>query len=82
MVVRGVVVHLCAWERVHRWGWQRHVGPAGAVALGGLASALGLLFLPCLPTCNGTTSRGQREVKQMLNSNMAGKCIIYGMRKI
>lgn len=50
IVLVGVVVHLSARERVYRWRGKGHVGPAGAVSLGGFGANLGLLLLTPLTT--------------------------------
>lgn len=60
MVLCGVVVQLCARQRVDRRGWQGDICPVGAVGLCGLGPCFGLFLLSSLPTwkysgCNDKT---------------------------
>ena len=50
VVLVGVVVHVGAREGVDGRRGQGHVGPVGAVCLGGLGASLGFLLLASLTT--------------------------------
>lgn len=57
MMLVGVMVHLCARERVDRGRGQGNMGPVGPVGFRGFGAGLGLFLLPTFSTFKGALTK-------------------------
>lgn len=54
MVLIGIMLHLCARERMNRGRREGDIGPAGPIGFSGFGSSLCFFLLSSLPTYNRT----------------------------